>query len=105
MDLQAIKPNPSRHSAKEYTASLVPEGWCCITVPATHNPSSQPSDGVPVPMSLNVSQVEKATKTKGTEKMLTSFLFIVTRFGGNIPFSINISTLTLIKPYNEAGNN
>lgn len=56
-------------------------------------------------MSLNVSQVEKATKTKGAEKMLTSFLFIVIRFGGNIPFSINISTLTLIKPYNEAGNN
>lgn len=56
-------------------------------------------------MSLNVSQVEKATKTKGAEKMLTSFLFTVIRFGGNIPFSINILTLTLIKPYNEAGNN
>jgi hypothetical protein len=55
-------------------------------------------------MSLNVSQVEKTTKTKRAEKMLKLLLFIVTKFGGKISFSVNILTLTLIKMHNEAGN-
>lgn len=85
--------------------------WVPVTVPAAHNPPSQPlstltfsSDEVPVPTSLNVSQVEKTTKTKGAEKILKLLLFIVTKFGGNIPFSVNILTLTLIKMRNEVGN-
>lgn len=36
--------------------------------------------------------------------MLKLFLFIVTGLGGNIPFSVNMLTLTLIKMHNEAGN-
>lgn len=111
--LQATRSNTSGQSAREHTRPLVPVGrfWITVTVPATHNPPSQPlftltfcSGEVPVPKSLNISQVEKTTKTMGAEKMLKLFLFIVTRLGGNIPFSVNMLTLTLIKMHNGAGN-
>lgn len=46
-------------------------------------------------MSLNESQVEKATKPKGAEKMLELFLFMATSFGDNGLFSVNAVSFTL----------